>query len=270
MRSGMDTELVRYIASFGFGTVILTGGDPLCDRFKSDTYRLIALLKAKGLRVIVNTSAAGMTEEDCVRVIASGVDRVDISIDSHIPEIHNAQRGRHAEAVCAIETLIRNGYRSVVTTTVVTESNAPTLTETVRWLKDIGVSDVRIQRVFLPEEPEGYGVGIDDAMRKALPIIGKPHSERYVRLTCDAWKGGFLPSCASCRMGKELFVCDSMGFLFPCFHRMDMQLGNVFTDDTRDLMAKLTDHALISCEHPACFGKHCVSLFDGPLSWKEK
>ncbi len=145
-------NLAVKISKLNFDKIILTGGDPLHLKWKEETYTLIHELKKRKLSVIINTSAAFLTEADLDTIIKLNIDRVDISIDSHIPEIHNSQRGRYNDAVYAIKGLISRGYRSVVTTTVITERNASTILETVNWLRRIGVADIRIQKVFIPEK----------------------------------------------------------------------------------------------------------------------
>ena|GEM_PF-5547164 len=52
------SHIAEKIASAGFNTVILSGGDPLHSRLKHETYILVRELKMRGLRVIINTSAA--------------------------------------------------------------------------------------------------------------------------------------------------------------------------------------------------------------------
>lgn len=266
--------LADRIRDVGFASVILTGGDPLQSRLKGETYALVAALKERGLRVIVNTSAAFLTESDLDRIVALGVDRVDVSIDSHLPEIHDAQRGRHADAVAAIDGLLARGHCSLAATVVVTPLNAPTLADTVRWLRERGVTDVRIQRAFLPES----GVvplaalrrtAVDAAFAAVAARLPAAHVADYAALTADAWAGLPPPRNAACQMGKSYFVCGPDGRLTPCFHRPDVPLGNLLHDPIEDVRAALDAHPLRNVRMPACFGTHCASLFDNPRFWQE-
>ena len=270
VRPKFGQQIAQRIAALDFGTVILTGGDPLYTRFKGETFALIAALKSLGLRVIMNTSAAYVTDEDIDTIMRLCVDRIDISIDSHDAAVHDAQRGRHADAVKAITSLIARGHCGVVTTTVVTEANADTLRETVLWLLSLGVVDVRIQRAFLPLETTKKGAVLIDAMRSVEDLLPAPHRNEYITLTRDAFKGIPALSGAQCRMGKDYFVCDERGKLTPCFHRSDIALGNLFADAIPRLSAKLSGHELMEHTVPPCFGKHCVSLFDNPKFWSTR
>lgn len=260
-------HVAKRIAEARFGTVILTGGDPLHSVHKKETYPLVSALKVEALRVVINTSAAYLTERDLDRLTELAVDRVDVSIDSHDPEVHDAQRGRHVDAVRAIRGLLRRGM-SLSTTTVVTARNAPTLTQTIEWLQSLGISDIRVQKAFIPG---GDLVGhrmVDASLRAAAPLLQKPHATQYLEQTIRLFRGqGPLPE-ARCPMGKEYFICDARGNLTPCFHRGDIRLGNLFEDDTVRILGAMESNALRTDVLPICVGSHCTSLFDNPSLWR--
>lgn len=268
IRPEVARHVAYRIASTGFDTVILTGGDPLHSLFKHETYVLIGELKSKGCKVIVNTSAAFLTDEDIDIIIALGVDRVDISIDSHDVSVHDAQRGRHADAVRIVTGLIKREYRPIVTTTVATLRNAPTLKETILWLRSLGVGDTRIQHVFSPIETEDENDVIIDSMRACLSLLSAAHARDYLDLIACTLRNETSQSGPTCRMGKEYFVCNASGVVTPCFHRPDLVLGNLFSDPVDVLVRSLKRHELIEYTLPSCFGRHCTSLFDNPKFWR--
>jgi len=267
VHSKKASHIAGKVASAGFNTVILSGGDPLHSRLKHETYVLVRELKMRGLRVIINTSAVCLSEDDLDTIINLGIDRIDISIDSHDASIHNVQRGRYADTVNAITGLVSKGYCAVATTTVVSEINAPTLLETIFWLRKLGIKDVRIQRVFFPDNQPDTG-SIMRAMYDAIQHLHSLHALKYVELTERAFIGQTAPCYAQCRMGKEYFVCNAQGILTPCFHRDDVVLGNLFDDPVDALLKALERHELIMHDVPPCFGSHCVSLFDIPTFWR--
>ena len=269
VRPEIASHVARKIASVGFNMVILSGGDPLCSRFKHESYVLIRELKAHGCKVIINTSAACLDESDLDTIIDLGVDRIDVSIDSHNMDIHDAQRGHYVDAVRTLTGLIKKGYRNVASTIVVTKLNAPTLSETICWLHEIGVEDVHIQRAFLPHRGVEKDDGIMQAIDKAALHLHATHSPLYIDLIKRTFVGGAVPCRAQCRMGKEYFVCDAQGKLIPCFHRDDIVLGNLFNDPVDELLGSLENHELIACDVPPCFGNHCESLFDIPTFWRK-
>lgn len=257
------------IALAGFVTVILTGGDPLHSRLKSETYTLVRELKAKGLKVILNTSGAWVTDEDFEIILDLDIDRIDISIDSHDPLVHDAQRGRHADSVKMILGLIERGYMNVVTTTVVTHANAPMLKETISWLQSLGVKDVRIQRAFVPKDARMADDTAISSMKECVSELFSPHVRDYIELTACAFSNKMPCSDPVCQMGKRYFVCTANGVLTPCFHRSDLVLGNLFSDPIESIQETLRRCSSTQDVLPSCFGAHCVSLFDNSKFWRK-
>ncbi|MFA6397113.1 MAG: radical SAM protein [Sulfurimonas sp.] len=269
IHSNEANYIAKCIRQVEFKTVILTGGDPLHMRFKQDTYKLIEELKKYNLKVIVNTSAAFLNDSDLDLIVSLGVDRVDISIDSHDPIIHNAQRGRHEDAHFAISGLLSRNFKSVTTTTVVTELNASTIHETIRWLQDFGVCDIRIQHAF---DPSYENRSIDALNKFNIQDVGLIHKSSHVPSYSQLMEHSSQQEAqrigAYCQMGKEYFVCDALGNLTPCFHRGDISLGNIFRDSVEEIQSLIHSHELAQRDVPPCFGRHCVSLFDNPRFWR--
>lgn len=267
---------IASIIDLKFGAVILTGGDPLNRRDKAETIRLIDALGRNGIRVIVNTSAAYLTTHDCERLADARPFRVDVSIDSHDTKIHDGQRGRHDDAVATIRALSSLGV-SVQTTTVVTEANASSLIETVRFLKACGASIQKLQPAFILTRPRAKDgrrstgqLAIQDVTRAALSqLLTSPEERSYLSLWERYWGDGLdeLPMIPRCRMGKSLFVCSSEGTISGCFHRPDVNLGNIFNDSTSQIESNIAMSGLHNEICPSCVGSHCVSLFDSPDSW---
>ena len=267
------------LLALGFSNVVLTGGDPLSRKYRSTALEVTKIFQEAGLTVIINSSGSHITDEDCDRIVEVNPFRVDVSVDSHLEEVHNGLRGRYADAIFLIKGLLARGYRSVVTTTVVSGKNADTAADTIKFLRSLGVQDARVQPVFLP--------GQDTAELKALELR---LNERFFAELSDLYSSdssrSFYPNYLkwwrqfygdgqnavverpTCQMGKRTFVCDASGNISACFHRSDVQLGNLMQDSLEDIQHKLNSHVLINDNLPGCVGKHCVSLFDHAGSWK--
>jgi len=255
------------IKNNGFTSVILTGGDPLCSSFKHETYELVRELKTHGLRVLINTSAAKLDESDINNIIELGVDRIDISINSYIREVHNSERGYFDDAIWTIKGLIDRGYNSISTTTVITESNAPYAADTLKWLIALGVEDARYQPVYLIDDGQNYGP-IEKALTECSKVYAKAHTKNYLDECHAAYYHERQNGLSICQMGKTYFICDSVGNISPCFHRMDVQFGNILTDPPQDIEANIAGSHFSKQSHVDCFGKHCISLYDNPIFWR--
>jgi len=271
-------KLASTIKKLKFNGVILTGGEPLHRIWKNETYLLIRELKKRKIKILLNTSATFLNDSDLDKISKLKVDRLDISIDSHIPEINDNQRGRFRDVVSAINGLILRGYKNLSTTTVVTKNNASSLSETINWIHSLGISDAKVQRAFFPGKIARKKISekkIMDAMKKIVRKLNYPHSRAYINLTGAIFQNNtkLLNSLAPnifCCMGKKYFVCDSSGNLTPCFHRSDIKLGNLFNDTILEINSRLENNALSREKKlPKCFGAHCVSLFDNKNFWKK-
>lgn len=251
----------KKIVSLGIKTVILTGGEPFLKEFKEDSFFLIKQLKKKNLKVIVNTSGTFLSEEDIKKIIKLNIDRIDISIDSHIEKIHNNQRGRYKDTVFTITKLLDLGYKNISTTTVVTKDNASSLLKTYEWLKKLGIKDIRFQPVFLLTMSKKEKNLIFSSMQKVFLINKLKHTGMYLKLINNIFKGKTLSSKTNCRMGIDYCVCDSKGNIYECFHK-DYLIGNIFNDSIKSIKA----HFIKNKEN--CIGAHCLSLFDNNDFWK--
>jgi sulfatase maturation enzyme AslB (radical SAM superfamily) len=276
-------ELIEHLRTLHFGSVILSGGDPLNRASKASTIDLVRELVAGGLQVIVNTSAAFLTDDDCRHLAAARPTRVDISIDSVNTRVHNLLRGRHTDTVAAVRNLVALGV-PVQTTTVVTNANVDDVAETVAALERMGVKRATIQPAFLPETLPDTSLGsragalrltVTDELRtwlreRAASAAEPDAAAAYHALWDLHWGTGELrtPLTPFCVMGKTLYVCAADGRLTGCFHRSDVALGNLFTSDADALEAAMTTNELTHHALPPCAGPHCVSLFEGPRAWR--
>jgi MoaA/NifB/PqqE/SkfB family radical SAM enzyme len=267
IRPEQAKDFAYKIAKNGFTSVILTGGDPLSSQFKHETYALVRELKAQNLRVLINTSAARLNEVDINTIINLSIDRVDISINSYIKEIHNFERGFFDDAAWTIKSLINNDYQSISTTTVITEENAIYAPDTLKWLISLGIKDVRYQPIFKLGDRQNY-TKLEEAMKKCAEVCKKDHTEYYLAQCHAAYHKRDQQQSSICQMGKTYFVSDSLGNLSPCFHQTDTIFGNILTDSAELINANIETSRFSKYANQHCFGKHCVSLFDNPIFWR--
>jgi MoaA/NifB/PqqE/SkfB family radical SAM enzyme len=248
------------IASLNVKTVILTGGEPFLKESKKDSFFLIKCLKENGVKVIVNTSGTFLSESDLKKIIKLGIDRVDISIDSHIEKIHNKQRARYKDTVFTITKLLSLGYKNISTTTVVTKDNASSLSQTYKWLKNLGIKDIRFQPVFLPKISKKEKNLIFNSLKNILLTNKAEYTEKYIKLIKVIFSGKIAPKKLNCRMGIDYYVCDPKGNIYECFHK-DNIIGNIFDDNIKTIIKNLPKNNKI------CVGTHCLSLFNNSSFW---
>lgn len=274
-------EVARKLKYLGFHTIILTGGEPLSRRYRDRVFEIIGALKRFGFFVIVNTSGAYLDEENCERLLEAAPDRIDFSVDSFDPSVHDFQRGKHSDTVDAISYLLNRQYLSIVVTTVVTAANQNTIQSIVKYFKGLGVQDCRLQPAFLPAGFKRIGgphsPQMNEHLWRELVKIAQDSPEPESCLSYYRyWSRYFSPNkdaseaesqLPSCQMGKSTFVAESNWTLKACFHRSDPVIGNLLFDSLDSIEAALTKNPLSGIALPSCVGSHCVSLFSRPQNW---
>ena len=111
-------KLLDEIAAFSTPVIILTGGEPL---LRQDIFEIASYGTAKGLRMVMATNGTLVTEEIAKKMIASGIQRVSISIDGLDAASHDAFRkvsGAFAGSMAGIEAMKKAGLEFQLNTTI--------------------------------------------------------------------------------------------------------------------------------------------------------
>ncbi|BAA80656.1 PqqE homolog [Aeropyrum pernix K1] len=133
--------LVDQVVEFGrpYPILVITGGDPLMRR---DFWRILEYAVSQGLRVAVAPSVTPLLTREVVRRMARmGVARISISIDSGLPEVHDAIRGvpgTFKASVNIVREALAAGLPVQINTTVM-KPTVDSLPETLKLLLDLGV-----------------------------------------------------------------------------------------------------------------------------------
>ncbi len=118
LTTGEGKRLLDEIAAFTKPVIILTGGEPL---LRKDIFELAAYGDAKGLRMVLATNGTVVTPAMVRKMIASGIQRVSVSIDGMDAESHDGFRGVPGAfdgALHGIDVLKATGMEFQINTTV--------------------------------------------------------------------------------------------------------------------------------------------------------
>ncbi|PKN69133.1 MAG: heme b synthase [Deltaproteobacteria bacterium HGW-Deltaproteobacteria-12] len=113
-------KLIDEIAALASPVIILTGGEPL---LRPDIFDIAAYGTQKGLRMVMATNGTLLDEPTAKKMIASGIQRVSISIDGKDAQSHDAFRGEPGAfdgAMRGIKTLKAAGIEFQINTTITT------------------------------------------------------------------------------------------------------------------------------------------------------
>jgi MoaA/NifB/PqqE/SkfB family radical SAM enzyme len=158
-------ELVRIVDQVPRLTrVFLHGiGEPLLN---PDLFRMIAFLKGRGVTVVFNSDAIGLTDKKRRGLIESGLDELRVSMDAATPETYRAIRGvatfdRVVENVAALGRL--KVERAVTLPKIalwftVMRRNLPELPGFIRLASKMGATHVNVQRLV----HHGEGLAVQD------------------------------------------------------------------------------------------------------------
>jgi heme b synthase len=151
------------IASISKPVIILTGGEPL---LRPDIFDLARYGTDKGFRMVMATNGTLMTEEAVQKMIASGIQRISVSLDGPSSETHDAFRkvkGAFESSLKGIELAKRGGLEFQINTTI-TQMNLHLIADILKLAVDLGAV---AHHIFLLV-PTGRGKELQDQEISAL------------------------------------------------------------------------------------------------------
>lgn len=153
IRLSVAREMLGIFRGYGAEKVTLIGGEPTlfgAPRSRSSLLDLLSFAKELGyLRTRMDTNGR------CFPAVASDalksvLDDLAVSLDSHVPQVNDALRGKGAfrSAVSAIRFAASRGY-GVSVTACIHELNVAAIDEFVRFCAGLGVQEVNLHPLFL-------------------------------------------------------------------------------------------------------------------------
>ncbi len=133
-------HILDRLAEVGVPHVIFTGGEATVYRGLPE---LIAHAEAHGMMTGLNSNGRRLVDAAYVKELAeAGLDHVQITLESHVPEVHDAMVGARAfdETVRGIRTVIEEPRLHALTNTTLTRLNVADASDTVRFLHELGLS----------------------------------------------------------------------------------------------------------------------------------
>ena len=111
-------QILTNVASFAKPIIILTGGEPM---LRPDIYHIAEFGHKLGLRMVMAPCGKLLTEETCLHLKASGIQRISLSIDGATAQSHDSFRrvdGAFAGVMAGIEAARKTGLEFQINTTV--------------------------------------------------------------------------------------------------------------------------------------------------------
>ncbi|MEI8061401.1 MAG: radical SAM protein [Candidatus Berkelbacteria bacterium] len=223
----MDTsramQAIDRLGDLGFGLLCLTGGEPLV---REDLPLLINKASERGILVALITNGT-LFDDNFIRNAGASLSGVTISIDGP-RSAHDFIRGSGCfdRATNAIALANRYGL-NVSASITVTALSIDTITETIRWLDDHGVSDVHMNDLNM--------TGNALANRELLEVEWDEAKRHSLHLTMQLVSGDIKPTSADTCLANPETICMSRdGDIYLCSELMTNRVassGSIFDDD---------------------------------------
>jgi MoaA/NifB/PqqE/SkfB family radical SAM enzyme len=146
-------RLAEECRGLGVGLATIGGGEPT---LRSDLPDIIRAFKAAGLEVQLTTNGLALRPELRARLQDTGLDRLTLSVDSHVAAVYARIRGvdRLPEVLATLHELLaaRPAGPAVETNTVLCRENAATFLHTIDFLLARGVAQASFSAATVAEE----------------------------------------------------------------------------------------------------------------------
>ena len=221
----------------GIPHIVFTGGEPT---LREDLPELIAYAESHGQITGMNTNARRLSDPKFVQsLVNSGLDHIQITVESHDPEIHDQMVGKRGAWKQTIQGL-RNVLETplyVMTNTTMLQANSPSLAETLDFLAAEGVPTIGLNALIYSGHGLTVGTGIQESELPPLLDLAQEKTGKYgQRLIwytptqyCNFDPQQLELGVKGCTAALYNMCVEPDGGVLPC-QSYYQQLGNILTD----------------------------------------
>jgi len=236
-------SFLEKVAEAGVLSINFGGGEPLLRR---DLLDVAEFASGQGLRVSMNSNGYLINKKTAIKLKKTGFSKVGISIDSHLPEVHDTFRGikkSHERAVKALSYLNGAGIETSIST-VVCKINYKDISMLIEFARQNNVNHLNFHNF----KCTGLGFSNKDELDLAseewrtfyLEAINLKQQINDVHISFDDpiiallgyRDGSSLIKGSVC--GKLSLNIKSNGDITPCGF-IPITIGNLFNDDLLDI-----------------------------------
>jgi radical SAM protein with 4Fe4S-binding SPASM domain len=173
------------------------------------------------------------------RLIGAGLDHVQITVESHLEEVHNRMVGAagYGETLAGVRNMIAEGVYTVTNTTL-TRLNAPHIEQTVDFLHGLGVRAFACNSLILSGGAKHSEVGLTvDDLARILPGVREAaaaHGIRFIWYTptpyCRMNPAEMELGFKRCTAAEYNICVEPNGDVLPC-QSCYRVAGNILADD---------------------------------------
>ncbi|MFN3687980.1 radical SAM protein [Salinarimonas sp.] len=140
-------RIIDYVAKNGMRNMSFLGGEPLV---RQDFEQIVAACKSAGMGTKLATNGVLIDAKRAARLKAAGLDKAQISLEEHSPELSDPVRGEGTfdAALAGIELLKREGIWTAISL-VLSHQNVPHLETIYSRAAEVGVRQLKLA-AFVP------------------------------------------------------------------------------------------------------------------------
>lgn len=222
--------------------IIFTGGEPTV---REDLPELISYAQKLGQITGINTNGRRLSDPDYLKqLVDAGLDHVQITLESSIPEIHDAlvcHEGAWKQTISGIRNVV-DSRLYLMTNTTLLQDNADHLEETLKLLHEIGVPTVGLNALIYSGRGQSVGTGLPETELPALLNIARQKTAEFGQKLiwytptqyCHFDPLALQLGIKGCTAALYNMCVEPDGSVIPCqsyYH----SLGNLFTDRWTDI-----------------------------------
>jgi radical SAM protein with 4Fe4S-binding SPASM domain len=182
---GTDTwlNLIDTLWEIGIPHICFTGGEA---SLVEDLALMIQRAEANGQITGLLTNGRRLSDRQYLdRLIAAGLDHVQITLESHVEQIHDqmvAAQGAWNQTIAGIRNVVEAGIYVMTNTTLLRE-NIETIEETIDFIADLGVPTVGINALIYAGHGKTVGTGLrEEELGPLLERVRTKTDARGLRL----------------------------------------------------------------------------------------
>jgi len=252
-------SVILQASELGYKEVSFTGGEPLL--FK-DIFKLIKYSHNLNLITTISTNAVLLNTKTISSLKDSGLDNIYISTSSDFFE-----NKRYLKLDKILREISIFGINSPTLVFVVTAKNINSLSDVIDYAinKDIYL---QLQPAFIPNKENllslfnlspSKNILFNRDVKRWGKLFGKKNYANQILANYDNLLSSKKPK--HCHFVNEDLVINADGNVYPCFHRLDLKLGNILNDSLANCVVSIDNSDKKTMFNAKCYGEHCISLF---------
>ncbi|OGL42906.1 MAG: hypothetical protein A2161_07440 [Candidatus Schekmanbacteria bacterium RBG_13_48_7] len=155
-------DVIRKCKDIGIPHICFTGGEPTLYK---DLVELVTYAEDLELVTGLLTNGRNLKDEKLVTaLVGAGIDHFQITLESHVEDIHNKMMGTKtgwAETVQGIKNAVKTPVYTITNTTLCIH-NADTMTDTVKFIKSLGLDAFACNSIIFSGDAKKAGIGISE------------------------------------------------------------------------------------------------------------